>query len=56
MENFSKLADGSLGSGNDAALREALDEQVRAFMRGQGTAKDALATATDQWNKMLANK
>lgn len=56
VENFTKLADGSLGSGNDAALREVLDEHVRSFMRGKGSASDVLTAAEERWNKMLADK
>ncbi|WP_460524235.1 ABC transporter substrate-binding protein [Humibacter antri] len=54
LASFAKLVDGSLGSGNDASLRQAFDDDIRAFMSGSVTAQQALKNAADSWTTALA--
>jgi putative chitobiose transport system substrate-binding protein len=53
-DTFAKSVDGSLGSGNDEQLRQLFDEQVRAFMAGDKSAREALGAAEASWNEELA--
>jgi len=46
--------DASMGSGNDEQLRQLFDDQVRAYMSGTKTAKQALDDAEKAWNDTLA--
>jgi putative chitobiose transport system substrate-binding protein len=54
IASFARLVDGSLGSGNDASLRQTFDDDIRAFMSGSVTAQQALKNAANAWATALA--
>lgn len=54
IDTFKQSVDASMGSGNDEQLRALFDDQVRAFMSGTKTAKQALDDAEKAWNDTLA--
>ena len=56
LSELPNLVDGELGTGKDAALSDALSNQVRSYLRGSVTAEQALSTAAAAWDKELAAK
>jgi putative chitobiose transport system substrate-binding protein len=54
IDTFKQSVDASMGSGNDEQLRQLFDAQVRAYMSGTKTAKQALDDAEKAWNDTLA--
>ncbi|HEY3556287.1 MAG TPA: extracellular solute-binding protein [Kribbella sp.] len=54
IDTFKQSVDASMGSGNDEQLRQLFDDQVRAYMSGTKTAKQALDDAEKAWNDTLA--
>ncbi|TCC65389.1 sugar ABC transporter substrate-binding protein [Kribbella pittospori] len=54
LDTFKNSVDASMGSGNDEQLRKLFDDQVRAFMSGTKSAKEALDAAEKAWNDTLA--
>lgn len=54
IDTFKQSVDASMGSGNDEQLRQLFDDQVRAFMSGTKSAKQALDDAEKAWNDTLA--
>jgi putative chitobiose transport system substrate-binding protein len=54
INTFKQSIDASMGSGNDEQLRQLFDDQVRAFMSGTKSAKQALDEAEKAWNDTLA--
>lgn len=54
IDTFRQSVDASMGSGNDEQLRQLFDAQVRAYMSGVKTAKQALDDAEKAWNDTLA--
>jgi putative chitobiose transport system substrate-binding protein len=56
VEELPNLVDGQLGTGKDAELADAMSEHVRAFLRGSGSAEEALSAAEAAWNEILAEQ
>ncbi|MFG1905465.1 ABC transporter substrate-binding protein [Kribbella sp. NPDC048928] len=54
IDTFKQSVDASMGSGNDEQLRQLFDAQVRAYMSGTKTSKQALDDAEKAWNDTLA--
>ncbi|MFI6831450.1 ABC transporter substrate-binding protein [Kribbella sp. NPDC050241] len=54
LDTFKNSVDASMGSGNDEQLRKLFDDQIRAYMSGTKSAKDALDAAEKAWNDTLA--
>ncbi|MEU8221282.1 sugar ABC transporter substrate-binding protein [Kribbella sp. NPDC048915] len=54
IDTFKQSVDASMGSGNDEQLRQLFDDQVRAYMSGTKTAKQALDDAEKAWNDTLS--
>ena len=54
IDTFKQSVDASMGSGNDEQLRQLFDDQVRAFMSGTKTTKQALDDAEKAWNDTLS--
>lgn len=56
LAELPNLVDGEQATGKDAELSEALSNEVRAYMRGSGSAQDALSKAAAAWDKVLTAK
>jgi putative chitobiose transport system substrate-binding protein len=56
LSELPNLVDGELGTGKDAALSDALSNQVRSYLRGSVTAEQALTVAAATWDKGLAQR
>ncbi|MGP3916457.1 ABC transporter substrate-binding protein [Nonomuraea sp. 10N515B] len=55
VKGLAKLEYRPIGTSKDAELGEYLSEEVRAFLSGTKSAKEALDTAEKQWNDALAS-
>lgn len=56
VKQFPNLVSGALGTGNDEALGTMFDDEMRAFMSGNKSAKDALTAAATKWDAELAKQ
>jgi multiple sugar transport system substrate-binding protein/putative chitobiose transport system substrate-binding protein len=56
LEELPNVVDGELGTGMDAQLSDSLSKQIRSFMQGSTSASQALSTAANDWDKILAAK
>ncbi|WP_049557768.1 ABC transporter substrate-binding protein [Nonomuraea sp. SBT364] len=54
VKGLPKLEYSPIGTNKDAELGEYLNEEVRAFLQGSKSAKEALDTAEKRWNEALA--
>ncbi|MEV5965655.1 sugar ABC transporter substrate-binding protein [Kribbella sp. NPDC051952] len=54
LQTFKNSVDASMGSGNDDQLRQLFDDQIRAYMSGTKTVKEALDAAEKAWNDTLS--